>query len=150
MTIVPGRWLPGQATNRRAVGEIGPPNRRSKKLVGSRPRDTTVCAWANPANAILHANATTVNTKRIMGISPRGMAELKRFRPGFRFLANLECLRRLGSGSKLRGRCCTTTQVPPAQIPAALGYSEASAFSRAFKRWSGQTPTTWRAEGHRE
>jgi AraC-like DNA-binding protein len=37
------------------------------------------------------------------------------------------------------------TQVPLAQIAAALGYSEASAFTRAFRRWSGQTPTTWRS-----
>jgi AraC-like DNA-binding protein len=36
------------------------------------------------------------------------------------------------------------TQVSLAQIAAALGYSEASAFTRAFRRWSGQTPTTWR------
>jgi AraC-like DNA-binding protein len=42
------------------------------------------------------------------------------------------------------------TQVPLAQIAAALGYSEASAFTRAFRRWSGQTPTTWRDEGHHE
>ena len=40
------------------------------------------------------------------------------------------------------------TEVPLAQIAAALGYSEASAFTRAFRRWSGQTPTAWRAEGH--
>ena len=40
------------------------------------------------------------------------------------------------------------TQVPLAQIAAALGYSEASAFTRAFRRWSGQTPTAWRTEGH--
>jgi AraC-like DNA-binding protein len=40
------------------------------------------------------------------------------------------------------------TQVPLAQIAAALGYSEASAFTRAFRRWSGQTPTTWRLDGH--
>lgn len=40
------------------------------------------------------------------------------------------------------------TQVPLAQIAAALGYSEASAFTRAFRRWSGQTPTTWRADDH--
>jgi len=40
------------------------------------------------------------------------------------------------------------TQVPLAQIAAALGYSEASAFTRAFRRWSGQTPTAWRDEGH--
>jgi AraC-like DNA-binding protein len=42
------------------------------------------------------------------------------------------------------------TQVPLAQIAAALGYSEASAFTRAFRRWSGQTPTAWRAKGPRE
>ena len=42
------------------------------------------------------------------------------------------------------------TQVPLTQISAALGYSEASAFSRAFRRWSGQTPTTWRTEGDHE
>ena len=37
------------------------------------------------------------------------------------------------------------TQIPLGQIAAALGYSEASAFTRAFRRWSGQTPTAWRA-----
>jgi AraC-like DNA-binding protein len=39
------------------------------------------------------------------------------------------------------------TEVPLGQIAAALGYSEASAFTRAFRRWSGQTPTSWRGEG---
>jgi AraC-like DNA-binding protein len=39
------------------------------------------------------------------------------------------------------------TTVPLGEIAAALGYSEASAFTRAFRRWSGQTPTAWRAEG---
>ncbi|MET0744419.1 MAG: AraC family transcriptional regulator [Microvirga sp.] len=33
------------------------------------------------------------------------------------------------------------------QIAATLAFSEASAFTRAFRRWSGQTPTAWRA-GH--
>jgi AraC-like DNA-binding protein len=42
----------------------------------------------------------------------------------------------------------TDTQVPLAQIAAALGYSEASAFTRAFRRWSGRSPTTWRDETH--
>jgi len=36
------------------------------------------------------------------------------------------------------------TQVPLSEIAAALGYSEASAFTRAFRRWSGRTPTAWR------
>ena len=38
------------------------------------------------------------------------------------------------------------TMMPVVQIAAALSFSEASAFSRAFRRWSGQTPTAWRAE----
>jgi AraC-like DNA-binding protein len=41
------------------------------------------------------------------------------------------------------------TEVPLGQIAAALGYSEASAFTRAFRRWSGRTPTSWRADGGR-
>jgi AraC-like DNA-binding protein len=40
------------------------------------------------------------------------------------------------------------TNVPLSQIAAALAYSEASAFTRAFRRWSGETPSTWRAERH--
>jgi AraC-like DNA-binding protein len=40
----------------------------------------------------------------------------------------------------------TDTQVPLGQIAAALGYSEASAFTRAFRRWSGRTPTAWRSD----
>ena len=38
------------------------------------------------------------------------------------------------------------TQVTFNQVAAALGFSEPSAFTRAFRRWSGQSPTEWRAE----
>jgi AraC-like DNA-binding protein len=41
------------------------------------------------------------------------------------------------------------TDVALAQIAAALGYSEAGAFTRAFRRWSGQTPTAWRGDVRR-
>lgn len=36
------------------------------------------------------------------------------------------------------------TQGSLAQIAGTLGYAETSAFSRAFRRWSGATPTGWR------
>jgi len=42
------------------------------------------------------------------------------------------------------------TEVPLGQIAAALDYSEASAFTRAFRRWSGETPTAWRAKHRRD
>lgn len=42
------------------------------------------------------------------------------------------------------------TQVSLTEIAAVLGYSEASAFTRAFRRWSGQTPISWRIDGRRD
>jgi AraC-like DNA-binding protein len=38
------------------------------------------------------------------------------------------------------------TSLAMSQVAAALGYSEASAFSRAFRRWSGKSPAGWREE----
>ncbi|MBZ6075921.1 helix-turn-helix transcriptional regulator [Microvirga puerhi] len=36
------------------------------------------------------------------------------------------------------------TDMALGQVAAALNYSEPSAFCRAFRRWSGQTPSAWR------
>lgn len=38
------------------------------------------------------------------------------------------------------------TSLAMTQVAAMLDYSEASAFSRAFRRWSGKTPVAWRAD----
>ncbi|ANY82025.1 hypothetical protein BB934_24005 [Microvirga ossetica] len=40
----------------------------------------------------------------------------------------------------------TQTRIPLSEVAVALGYSEASAFTRAFRRWSGQPPAAWRSE----
>ena len=32
------------------------------------------------------------------------------------------------------------------EVASALDYADASAFTRAFRRWSGRTPAQWRAE----
>jgi AraC-like DNA-binding protein len=37
------------------------------------------------------------------------------------------------------------TRIPVADVAEALGYAAAGAFTRAFQRWSGQSPTAWRA-----
>jgi AraC-like DNA-binding protein len=39
----------------------------------------------------------------------------------------------------------TDTTMPMRQIAEAIGYADLSVFTRAFKRWSGTTPTDWRA-----
>ncbi len=40
----------------------------------------------------------------------------------------------------------TDTSLSFGAVAAVLDYSEASAFTRAFRRWSGQTPKAWRAK----
>jgi AraC-like DNA-binding protein len=37
------------------------------------------------------------------------------------------------------------TRMPVHDVAAAIGYAEVSVFTRAFKRWSGTTPTAWRS-----
>jgi AraC-like DNA-binding protein len=37
------------------------------------------------------------------------------------------------------------TNMPLSKIAEVLDYSDETAFSRAFKRWSASTPTEWRA-----
>jgi AraC-like DNA-binding protein len=37
------------------------------------------------------------------------------------------------------------TDIPLAEIAAALDFSEPAAFTRAFQRWSGRAPSSWRA-----
>ena len=39
-----------------------------------------------------------------------------------------------------------TTDMEASEIAAALHYADASAFTRAFRRWSGITPALWRAQ----
>jgi AraC-like DNA-binding protein len=40
-----------------------------------------------------------------------------------------------------------TTDMPLTEIAVALGYSEVTAFTRAFRRWSGETPSRFRETG---
>lgn len=44
----------------------------------------------------------------------------------------------------------TTTDVPLAEIAVLLGYSDASAFTRAFRRWSGMSPSAWRRTSQKQ
>jgi AraC-like DNA-binding protein len=46
---------------------------------------------------------------------------------------------------ELARRMLRDTGMEVGQVAAALGYTDASAFGRAFRRWSGETPARWRA-----
>ncbi|MFX6645063.1 helix-turn-helix transcriptional regulator, partial [Acinetobacter baumannii] len=45
---------------------------------------------------------------------------------------------------RLARRLLARTQEPIDQIVYLTGFSEPSAFTRAFKRWTGETPTAYR------
>jgi AraC-like DNA-binding protein len=41
------------------------------------------------------------------------------------------------------------TDLAVVEIAAVLDYADAAAFTRAFRRWSGTTPSAWRVERRR-
>jgi AraC-like DNA-binding protein len=41
------------------------------------------------------------------------------------------------------------TGAPVSDVAKALGFSEISAFTRAFRRWSGETPSSWKSGSNR-
>ena len=89
---------------------------------------------------LVEAHGTSGFESEVYGVMAR---HLKGSGMGYRAIANevrFEIARQL----------LEDTEVPLGQIAAALRYSEASAFTRAFRRWSGQTPTAWRADGRQE
>lgn len=104
----------------------------SSELADSIRRVLRTKLTSNHRSANRVANALTINRRTLS-------RHLRSERTSFRELTNevrFETARQLLSN----------TGIPLGQIAAALGYSEASVFTRAFRRWSGQTPTAWRAE----
>jgi AraC-like DNA-binding protein len=90
---------------------------------------------------LTNTHCSAENIAKLLAMHRRTLSRrLKTSGAGYRSIANevrFEIARQL----------LEDTKVPLGQIAAALGYSEASAFTRAFRRWSGQTPTHWRADG---
>jgi AraC-like DNA-binding protein len=83
-------------------------------------------------------NLTRVAKK--MAMSPRTLQrQLKE--QGMEFKQLVDDTRRRFALSYLKNRRNTLTE-----IAFLLGYSEASAFNRAFKRWTGSTPLTYRSQ----
>ena len=86
---------------------------------------TDKCTLPDIARA-LGVHQRTLNRRlEELGTSYRGEVESARFEVAKRFLGN--------------------PSVPITQIATLLNYADVSAFSRAFKRWSGLAPTRWRS-----
>jgi AraC-like DNA-binding protein len=60
------------------------------------------------------------------GLTPAGLAEELRQQLAYKYLAE--------------------RAFPLGRVSYLLGYSDLSAFTRAFRRWTGRTPSKWRAE----
>jgi AraC-like DNA-binding protein len=94
-------------------------------------------------NAILpllpHGEAQSAEIARRLGVSARTFAR-KLAAEGVTFSDVLESLK-----SHLARRYLDDESLSISQIAWLLGYQEVSAFTHAFKRWTGQTPREARA-----
>lgn len=82
------------------------------------------CSQLRVAAALGISSRTLVRKLGISGVSFQQLLE------GVRFSASRTLLRE--------------TNLAFAEIATALGYNEASSFTRAFQRWSGMSPSSWR------
>ncbi|MDR3530535.1 MAG: AraC family transcriptional regulator ligand-binding domain-containing protein [Rhodopila sp.] len=89
-------------------------------------------------NAVDRPSAPAVASE--LGLQPRTLNRLLA-RTGTSFNRVLEDTRYETAQRMLRDPAA-----PVVSIAWSLGYADASAFSRAFRRWSGMTPTEWRKE----
>jgi AraC-like DNA-binding protein len=88
-----------------------------------------------------HGKARADEVARRLGTSGRTFAR-RLSSEGLTFSELLESLR-----YDLARRYLAEGELPISQIAWLLGYQEIGAFSRAFKRWSGETPREMRAKG---
>ena len=88
--------------------------------------------------ALLTQHATAEQVAALFSIHPRTLnRRLKASGTNFHELANQ-------SRFEIAQQWLEHSSMELIQIAAALGYADASAFTRAFRRWSGTTPSLWR------
>lgn len=100
-------------------------------------------AWLAPIRAAIvqlmkQGELNLLRAAKALGVSPRTLQRQLSQR-GLSFAEVVENTRRGLAVDYLKGRENTLTE-----IAFLLGYSEVSAFNRAFKRWTGKTPMAYR------
>jgi len=113
-------------------------------LVYRKPRGTTLRSSAENAIALLlpHGRARAPEIARRLGMSPRTFAR-RLASEGLTFSEILDEQKVDLAKSYLRDG-----DLPVSQIAWLLGYREVSAFTHAFKRWTGTTPRQARTSGN--
>lgn len=148
---------PGNLTSR-AIGErVGSVHHTDRGTPSQGEMEMSLKDSADDPLAIRGADLLVANVRKVL------RTELLRERCSASAVARLFAMHRRTLSRHLSGRGLTIRQVANevrfeiacgllentemalSQIAAVLRYSELSAFSRAFRRWCGQTPTEWRA-----
>lgn len=123
------------APPQRGVGDHLHDRRRHRDLKGE--VRSALAAWKVTSRPSAPAVASQ------LGLKPRTLHRLL-CREGTSFIRMLE-----NAQYETARRLLRDPTAPVAAIAWSLGYADASAFSRAFRRWSGTTPAQWRQAAER-
>ena len=91
----------------------------------------------------LSGDVSLERTARHLGTSPRTLQRHLRAR-GVRFRSLVEASR-----FQIAGALLQETDLSAHEIAAQIGYRSPGAFTRAFTRWTGRTPTAYRCAARR-
>ncbi len=87
---------------------------------------------------LMHERVSVEGVSGLFGMSRRTLSRrLKSEGASFNDILN-------GVRFEVAAQLLAETEIPLAQIAAALDYAEPSAFTHAFRRWSGSSPAEWR------
>jgi AraC-like DNA-binding protein len=109
------------------------------ELQESRPMNTTKSVRRLLRNSLLSGQFTISDIAEQLGLHERTMHR-RLEKEGTTFRSELEGIRYEFARQLLSKR-----KTPISKIAITLGYAESSTFIRAFRRWSGTTPTLWRS-----
>jgi AraC-like DNA-binding protein len=113
------------------------PVAEAERCLGRRRRSTFLALVRQVVGEELEAGATEARVARRLGLHPRTLSRRLAAR-GTTFRAVVEAER------LARARQLLVTDWSVEHIGRRLGYADGTAFSRAFKRWTGTSPTTFR------
>jgi len=113
--------------------------RRVQELVASNRHDLPDEVRGAIRRSVSVEECTLQSVARSIGISGRTLS--RRLREHGTTFRDLREEMRFDAACQLIAQ----TRMTATEVASTLGYSDASAFSRAFERWSGTTPSKWRA-----